>query len=396
MPIHSPSSHLDKEHTLLSDWSLLAKKAADKVALHFHISQLLPYNRQPQQIQQAFNDLVRVFSPLNGKAYYLKNDDFVYVLTHSSPILVERFITQFKRSLNSDPLIANNFKRETFYTLYHLGSELRKFEEAVLTIENFSPLRSSQAISDDFGIKIPLMLEGLKLDTLSVIEKALHQADISTFLRRQSLAWCEKDQEPKVMATQFYFSTTAIQEALKLNTSIDGNVWLFQQFTTYLDKHMMTKIPELLSQKSFNHLRFNINLRTVITPYFQSFVKSYDRVKPLTFQFNILDVIAHPDVMDQCYSALNDKNISVCIGGLKANHLDYLVFDNIKANSYKIHWSTALPERVAIVKSLIEKVGPERVILHESGSDNALDFGIEAGIRLYQGQFIDALLNKKA
>lgn len=378
--------------TAISDIKSLKNKASRYIAIHFYLSRLMPYNRQPHQIRKAYNDINNIFASFQGRSYYLRNDDFVYIIENPSIIQLERCITQFKRYFNSDPLIANNIRREQFYSTYTLSNQFDLFLNSISEIEENIALRSAMTLPEDALTSTPLLLEGIKVDTLNQVQNILHQSDLSNHLRRQTICWYDGKSPPKPMSQHFYFSLPSLQETLKLNESIEGNMWLFRQFTLSLDRQMLRHIREFLTYKSLASFHVNLSLRTIITSHFQNLIKDYHQQKAITFEIDIVDALAHPDVLLFTYNFLKERKAYVCLNGIEAGILDLLKVENLLSDYFKINWSARLKDRLQEFQNFVDLVGNERLILHKCDSQGALDFGLNAGIRLFQGNFIDQLL----
>lgn len=374
----------------------LATNVDGVIAIHFYLSKLLPYDYQSFQVLELFSLLKQVFAPLKGQAFILKNDDLIYICQNSSSIYLDRCLSQFKRTLSADTLIHGNLRPQTLYTVFPLTQKLEEFRRVINEIEE-NPLyknRDLLKVKDQEGNHIPLLVEGINLETLSFIENSIKNANISNFLKRDPIALYEDGCNPDILSYHFYISLDALQGFLKLNEPISNNIWLFRQVGFYLDKQILLKLPEFMAQKNIPGINVNLNLRTLITTYFQSFILEYQATKQLTFDIDIIDFMAHPEVFEYALLTLREKGCRIGLSGLTIKHLDYLNFKKLPIDSFKIIWDTNFTNCPGKLKNIVRSVGREKIVLTKCDTETAIQTGRLADIHYFHGHALEALLRK--
>lgn len=373
-------------------------RAASYCALHFYTSKFMDYNRQSKQLQKMLKDAQETFASVNGIVFQLKNEDMLCIVENNSIIMVERAISTFKRLLPTDPLINSTNPRDMFLLNYDLGLQWRDFCTHVNEIED-NPLYSLKAQNGQRDVSSPLIIDGIGIQTLSMIENILKQSDASNYIRRQSIHCYDGKEAPKPLSQHFYFSLPDLQNALKISESLSGNTWLFRQITIYLDRQMIKVLPTIIQQKSNGSLNINLNLRSLVTSHFQAFLQSFKTFsggKSLTICFDLVDTIAHADVLEYGITILKENNIKTCLNNINQTQLNFIKLNDIPVDSFKINNGDLFQNRLDEVKKIIKEIGPEKFTLHRADDEKAIQSGLSIGITHFQGRGIDKLLSKSA
>lgn len=391
-----PSPRQSKSPTLKETLVLIKPRAASFCALHFYTSKFMEYNRQPKQLEKMVKDAATAFASLNGIVFQLKNDDILCIAENKSIIMVERAISIFRRLLPTDPLITSTNTRDMFLLNYDLGFQWRDFCINVTEIED-NPAYSIKAKNGQSDISSPLIIDGIGIQTLSMIENILKQSDASNYIRRQSIHWYDGKENPKPLSQHFYFSLPDLQNALKISESLSGNTWLFRQITIYLDRQMIKVLPTIIQQKSSGSLNINLNLRSLVTSHFQNFLqnfKTYSQGKSLTICFDLVDAIAHADVLQYGITLLNENNIKTCINNINPVQMGFIKLKEIPVDQFKINNSDLFQNRLDEVKMMIKEIGGEKFTLHRADDEKNIQSGLSVGITHFQGRGIDKLRSK--
>lgn len=385
-----------KAPSLKETLEFIKPRAANYCALHFYTSRLMEYNRQSDKIQQFVKEVTAAFASLNGIVFRLKNDDILCIAENKSIIMVERSISQFKRTIPNDPLIINTNKRDMFLINYDLGFQWRDFCISISDIED-NPTHAPKSNNGELNENSPLIIDGIKLETLTMMENILKQSDASSFIRRQSIHWYDGKGNPNLLSQHFYFSLPDIQNSLKISESLSGNTWLFRQITIYLDRQMIKVLPTIIQQKSNGSLHINLNLRSLVTSHFQNFLqnfKNYSSKKSLTICFDIVDAVAHADVLLYGIKLLNDNGIKTCINNINPIQMNFTNLKNIPVDYFKVNNSDLFQNRLDEMKAMIAALDPAKFILHRADDEKTIKSGISAGITLFQGRGMDKLRAK--
>ena len=369
----------------------ISHKAEKGLAIHFYLSELLPYDHQPFQILEIFSRLKQVFAPLVGKAFILKNDDLVYISVNNSMILVERCLSQFRRILFTDSFINSSLKSEPFYAFHPLRHKFSEFQEMMTKIDQ-NPLYNNKDLDDHTNAqanKVPLLISGINLETLSLIENSIKNSDISIFLKREPIVMFDKDYNPTVQSYHYYVSLDALQSYLKVNEPLAANIWLFRQIGFYLDKQVLQSLPGFMDQKNVPAVNVNLNLRTLVTSTFQNFLRHSILTKKLTFDVDVVDFMAHPEAFEYALKMLHEKGCQLGLCGLTVTHIDYINFSALAVDSLKFVWNSTFVNNLGKLKNMVERVGHDKIVLTKCDSETAIQTGILGNVLYFHGQGLD-------
>lgn len=388
LPFSSNNSSLP---SIIPYLNSISHKTEKGLAIHFYLSELLPYDHQPFQILEIFSRLKQVFAPLVGKAFILKNDDLVYISVNNSMILVERCLSQFRRILFTDSFINSNLKSEPFYAFHPLRHKFSEFQEMMTKIDQ-NPLYNNKDLDGHTNAqanKVPLLISGINLETLSLIENSIKNSDISIFLKREPIVMFDKDYNPTVQSYHYYVSLDALQSYLKVNEPLAANIWLFRQIGFYLDKQVLQSLPGFMDQKNVPAVNVNLNLRTLVTSTFQNFLRHSILTKKLTFDVDVVDFMAHPEAFEYALKMLHEKGCQLGLCGLTVTHIDYINFSALAVDSLKFVWNSTFVNNLGKLKNMVERVGHDKIVLTKCDSETAIQTGILGNVLYFHGQGLD-------
>jgi EAL domain-containing protein (putative c-di-GMP-specific phosphodiesterase class I) len=121
----------------------------------------------------------------------------------------------------------------------------------------------------------------------------------------------------------------------------------------------------------------------------------------LTIELNAVDLMADYDGYLFVRSYLSDIGVKVCLDGTDQHSLPGLVDAGLAADMIKIRWSRDA-DMVALAKpdnafaQAIAAFGPLRAVLCGCSEARAIEFGHALGLDLFQGRYVDQLMNPNA
>ena len=147
------------------------------------------------------------------------------------------------------------------------------------------------------------------------------------------------------------------------------------------------------------HIALHLNLTPsgVLLPGFDRLVAlCRARATRLGVVVSFADAVAAPDAYAEARARLRDAGALLVLGGVSAAALPLTRPGAIGADLIALYWLPTLPllaESVtgAVVDAIAE-IGPARLVLRGADSEAAIGWGCDAGIALFQGRQIDAML----
>jgi hypothetical protein len=143
----------------------------------------------------------------------------------------------------------------------------------------------------------------------------------------------------------------------------------------------------------------NLNISTLLSPDFQAFDQSLRSGSRGSIVIEIEKVDIFNDIGSYIFARdyVRERGYRVCLDGVTALTLPFIDRERLGIDLVKVFWSPDLgdparPERAAEVRAAIERVGKSRVIIARCDTADAVRFGHECGVQLFQGRHIDRML----
>ena len=372
-----------------------------RYGVYFNISKLSPYNQTSDHLKNIKMNLRSALGYMGTAAdiFALKNNDYIFIVNDISIISLERIILRFKKTFLGDPFLREGMAVESFYRIYDLGKEGHEFYKLVEFIGE--EIREDLLIIDSYDSTTTLstlnIKEGIDTKTLTLIQNILKQANATNYVRRQPICWIDADLIPHPLHYQYFLSVQLLQEVLKLKEKLADNIWLFKHLTALFDKMMLNLTKDLITQKTAPSLFLNISLRTIGTPLFYDYINKFYQQKELTIELDVLDILAHYDAYLFACEFAQKYNYKICINGINLLNYHIINLDLVEKNWVKLSSAILMDNLTnnSELKNWIDKINPEKIILHHCGSKSIIEEGLKYKIHLFQGFAIDAILKEK-
>ena len=112
----------------------------------------------------------------------------------------------------------------------------------------------------------------------------------------------------------------------------------------------------------------------------------------LGFDIAIEDFAAAPEAIGQILPLARSAGIPLAVAGVSADHLALMAPEVIGADLIKLEASSALLAQAARVRALRDSVGSARLLLAGANTEALVRWGMDQGIRRFQGAHVDAML----
>lgn len=380
-----------------------------KLAVHIHLSKLQKQRRQPHYIRIAIDTFSAQVAVLDGKFFKLSNDDLFYLCDAKNLVTLEAAINRLKLLFNEDPLVQmiGESERLSFSTWYRLDRDYDLLAGRVQEIYRNAERSRTLQIQEHEQLLAKSELQPLVPAILSKVEQAMSQASLASQVRRQTVCTVfatSKGVTPKLepIFEEYFVSIADLRDAMTPNIDLSANRWLFQYLTQILDKRMMAHIAREPAVKKGEAFSLNMNVQTILSPDFQKFdevLTSATRSR-LVIELQLVDIFADLGGYIFARDYLQEKGYRVCIDGLNHLTLRYVDRARLGADLIKLQWTPdglnmLSQEMMYQFKELISQTGQARVIMCRCEDQVGLDCGMEAGIIMYQGRYIEQLLARQ-
>ncbi len=403
-PIAKPAGLPDHEELLLDYAIRLRRHTAGRRAVHLHMSKLRAQNRRPHYLRIAGNSFTNLINDHEGQIYRLKNGDIVVIVKNASIAQIDQVVLRVKYLFGEDPLIdAEGADGETFVSWYDLENEYDRFVQFASGLHD-DYVRLSSAARDAAFREAPyddLEDEGTPLDPqqLGRLIEVLATSDVTSLLRRQTVCAVLPGQSAQPVFNEIFISISQLRDRVMPGVNLMSDRWLFQHLTEALDSRLLRALPDAERAVELP-ASVNLNISTILSDEFANFDRQFRIMtqKTLVVEVQSVDIFADMAAFIFARDFLHERGCRVCLDGL--NHMTFPLIrrEELGVDLEKIYWDSnagedVWGEKAQDFRQAVRNTGAARVILCRCDDRQALEFGHEHGITLFQGRYIERLLS---
>jgi EAL domain-containing protein (putative c-di-GMP-specific phosphodiesterase class I) len=417
----------DAEVKLIEQLSSIQEDSSHWCAVHFAFAQLKEEHRTDNQMRIAIN-LVKDLLQEHEATLYLFGDSSQYVLVrYATRAVIDKLVFQLRYLFMDDPLAYDHEGDENpaFYRLFDLSTQLDELQTiakgrlsqrikgkvraeskespaAAKTLHQLAaPADQKQANGSNsaFGNGD----KPIDAQSLAKIERDLSNADLSKVMRRQPICAAVPDTMVRRVFDEYYINIAHLKKMLHTDVNLTANRWLFSYLTMVLDGRMLALLERNPGRYLDNPISLNLNIITLLSDEFMRFDAS---IKPavkfsIVIEIQLADVFADMSAFLAAKSHVQKLGYRVCLDGvsdLSFTQIDRkkLGFDLIKLQwNADIHTDVSTPANQELATA-IRNCGANRVILTRCDNRSAIDYGQALGISLFQGRYLDSLVNPRS
>lgn len=230
------------------------------------------------------------------------------------------------------------------------------------------------------------------------IDRAIGQADLSMQIRSQSIWSLVPGAMPTAYAEEIWVSIAAIERIT--GKPIHDDLWVFGKSTELLDQRV---ISYLRRDRADNHppLFVNLNPSSVVGGAFRHLVDEMPaaRARELAVEITLLNWRADPQASTKIADLLGRTGIRLALDGIQPAQLDSLSDQELAAADF-LKIDAAEADGPALAAALAGFRGSDRLgdigILCHCDSIEAIETGIKAGVRLFQGRLLASFIDDPA
>jgi EAL domain-containing protein (putative c-di-GMP-specific phosphodiesterase class I) len=413
----------DAEVRLIETLSDLHEDAEHWTAICFAFSRLLEHYRSDYQLKIAINLIQDVIK--NHEAMLFRCDDCTLFLLVRDvpPAILDKLVFQLRYLFMDDPLAysADGEENSQFSHVYELGHTWQDFmqiSKARLGKQikrgqgggnsrggdapvNLPTLELENALSDELPTRSTI--KQLDASALADIERDLRNADLSRVLRRQPICAAVPDTMVRRVFDEIYINIAHLRRILGADVDLLSNRWLFKYITEILDIRMLSLLKNNPARYLDNPISLNFNVQTLLSEAFAEFDAS---IKPAV-KFSIVIEIQLADVFNDIAAFIAAKNAvqklgyRVCLDGVTELSFSQIDRKRLGFDLIKLQWNANIlddisKEEARMLDAAVKECGVNRIILTRCDNRKAIDYGQALGVSLFQGRYLDKLINPKA
>jgi len=383
------------QETLLVDTlDRMRRNPEGRKVVHIRLSKLLPSNRTVVRIKIVTRMFRTLESGRQVQIFSLSNDDLALIVGAGAQRDVNNIIHRIRKLYEGDPItLDDEAGNDRFVAWFDLTLD------APMAIHAAQQLRQE---AQNFVPSVAPQLPTLTPAALDDIHKKLAFLNVAPFVRDQvALRINQETKEASIEFFEFFLSVAEIQRAVAPTWNLFGDRSLFQDLSRTMDLRMLEIVGRVPQARDAPAISLNLNLETVLTPAFESFLKQIKANQKVIIEVQSVDVLTNYSMYLDVQATMNSMGHAVLIDGLSTTAVSLLDVAQMKPDYAKIMWAPELldmmdPATNQTVAFIVHGIGADRVILSRCDSANGLSWGLKTGISVFQGHFLDAHRNKAA
>jgi EAL domain-containing protein (putative c-di-GMP-specific phosphodiesterase class I) len=382
-----------QEGLLVDTLDRMRRNPEGRKVVHLRLSQLMPQNRTPVRVR-IINRMFRTLeSGRQVQLFPIGNDDLMMIVNAGAQRDIANICDRIRSLFETDPVThVVDGQPDRFILWFDLGLD------AALAIHTAQQLR---AIVQKMPPRNEQGLPGLTPAGLDEVQKKLAFANVVPFIRDQvALRIDPQTNAAAIEFYEFFLSVADLQKAIAPNINLLSERWLFQDLSRTMDQRMLELVVRAPQIRGVPAISLNLNLETVVTPTFQSFVERIEKGQKVIVEVQAVDVLTNLSLYIDIEAALAQMGHAVLLDGLTTSAMSVLDVGRLNPDYAKLVWSPELlntmdPKGSRAV-AMLKQFGGNRVVLSRVDTADALQWGVRSGIELFQGRFLDAFGKPRA
>lgn len=360
-----------------------------RIALHLHLSQLMPQNREDAKIRIAFRMFESMVDVFRGQIFLLTNSDIMLICKDARLADLDAIVYKLRALFSKDPLTyaESTDGADRFVTYYELEVDYDPFFILCGRLVESAKKRMADA-------RVTPAMQPLDARNLNRVIQAIGVSDIAGVVRRQPCIRFSDKMVADVAFQEFFMSIADLQKVLAPDVNILSNRWLFQHLSQVLDLRVLSVLQDADFRKLPAAFSVNLNMATVNTPVFKQFAASIRGRAGLVVEFQLMDIFNDLDGFFQARDLLRANGHKSVLDGMSPVTLQFLDAELYDTDFVKVNWSPDMADDV-VTSDLLYALGPvgfDRVILARCDSESSIAWGLGQGIRHFQGRFLDSMV----
>jgi hypothetical protein len=385
------------------------------VAIAFHFNKLLEHYRSEYQIKIATNLMNDLLGDRDG-AIYLCEDSTIFVMVRNFPRqLTEKMVFQLRYLFMDDPLsyTTEGDENPEFSTTYDIESGWqdfmtiikRRMVNRVRAAQIGVPRAAAAAIMGDAAPKSTdrKNMRPFTAQNLAAIETEMRDIDLSPTIRRQPICAALPETSVRTVFDEMYININHLRQSMGIEVDLLSNRWLFKYLTQMLDERMLDAIQRNPIRYLTNPISLNLNIPTLLSTRFSEFdaaIKPSSKVS-IVIELQIADVFADMSAFLLAKDTVQKLGYRVCLDGVSELSLPQIDRTRLGFDLVKLIWNSDSEQDAKSVKNIklaeaVRACGNNRVILTRCDTKAAVEYGQALGITLFQGRYLDSVVNPKA
>lgn len=383
-------------------------------ALHFHLDQLMEQLKSEYQAKIAVNLINDLLKNFDGGVFVLHDMSIIVVCYNLDKTLQNKLIFQLRYLYMDDELAYTDTGEENpaFCTTYDLQQDWQNFLDLASRRMALTMRRPNTARAE--RIANAIATASIKPETVAAVEAAvtkntgapgmaqlereLAHVPMPKVIRMQPICAAQQGLPIRKVFDELYVHMSELAGVLGSDMDFLSNRWLFKYFTQMVDMRMLDFLKAERDQYLASPVSININVETLLSEKFRQFDESLPAASKVgvVLEVPVVDAFADMNGFTIARKEMQALGYRVCLDGVTAESLNHINRDKLGVDLVKVQWHVNLldsGQKRDELTQAVQQNGSSRVILCRCDNKQAIQFGQSIGIALFQGRYIDSVLN---
>lgn len=373
-------------------------------ALYINIHLLADASRRGQNGKSVCGIFLPLVRSSQAKVFTLPNEDVLVIFNKTAADEIASSLVRIRFLLNDDSKVKNAESLEAagIAVFFDLATEENDFSKKVVAACQINrqpamPLSEVRKTSF-FNTSTRRFKKELTTEMLAKVQKIISVADFSSFIRRQAICAVIGKSAPQRVFEEVFVSIPDMRDSLLPEVEITSNPWLFLALTETLDKRVLEIISRHDDGSLTGNFSVNINVSTILSDDFLRFDDSISGSmrQSIILELQLVDIFSDIRSFILAKTFAKARGYKICIDGITVDKLKYLNRTGLDCDLMKIVWHPSFAEVIDEDKHFTDymnKAERAKIILCRIDDANAVEVGNSLGINLYQGRYVQRLLN---
>lgn len=373
-------------------------------ALYLNIHNLEENVRSVQNKKAIASILLPLVKNSQAKVFALPNEDVLVIFDKQAEDEIASSLVHIRFLLHEDSRVKNaaTLEESGIAVFYDLVAEEADFSKKIVTACHENPVKNIQPQEPRkvsfFNTSVRQFHKELTTELLAKVQKIISVADFSSFIRRQAICAVIGKSAPQRVFEEVFVSIPDMRDSLLPEVDITSNPWLFLALTETLDKRVLEIISRHDDGSLIGNFSVNINVSTILSDDFLRFDDSINGSmrQSIILELQLIDIFSDIRSFILAKTFAKARGYKICIDGITVDKLKYLNRTNLDCDLMKIVWHPSFVDVINEDKHFMDymnKAERAKIILCRIDDANAIETGNSLGINLYQGRYVQRLLN---
>jgi len=384
-------------------------------AVHFQLSELMEQFKSEYQVKIAVNLINDLLKNFDGGVFVLQDMSIIVVCYGLEKTLQNKLVFQLRYLYMDDPLAYTDSGQENpdFCTTYDLQQDWQSFLDLATRRMALTMRRPHSERAERIASAIAATHTGepqaandsapsRKISTsasgFGQLEKELQHVAMNKVIRSQPICAAQAGLPVRRVFDELYVHMNDLRESLRSEVDLLSNRWLFKYLTQLLDLRMLDHLRAERDVYLNRPVSININVETLLSEKFHQFDESLSPASKvgIVLEVPVVDAFADMHGFSVARKEMQKLGYRICLDGVTGDSLNHIQREKLGVDLVKVQWHANLTEsqdlRADMAKAIAAN-GSSRVILCRCDNKGAIDFGQSIGVALFQGRYIDSLVN---